>query len=54
MTNKEQTLDYIKEAERIILDHVDAFNPFEAMRLALDLRYILAYIDNSEEVIRND
>lgn len=49
MTNEEQAIGYLKEAEDIISKHVDVFSPFEAMRLALGLRYLLAYIDNEAE-----
>ena len=49
MTNEDQAIGYLKEAEKIISNHVDVLNPFEAMRLALTLRYLLAYIEHKKE-----
>lgn len=49
MANNKQALNYLKEAEEIISEHADAFSPFEALRLGLGLKYLLAYIENTAE-----
>lgn len=54
MNDKKKATELLREAEDIIVKHVDVLNPFEAMRLAMILRYLLAYVEDGEEVLESE
>lgn len=49
MDKKAKAKELLKESEEILYNHVDIFSPFEAMKLAMTLRFLLAYIEDEKE-----
>lgn len=54
MSDKQKAVDKLKTAHNIIVDHCDAFAAWEAFELATAFRYLLAYIEDGEEVMKDE